>query len=259
MPQDIRAYSQKLKVLNQIGLLDLLERGKEFSADSQDVIELMQTARSKSMRFGLYNSLGITVTSKTDPISFLKRILRQVGANLYCYARTRAPDGSQKRLYKVKDDYWVDPDRLAVLEALNRKYEPLKTTAKNRNVATAETHMGYPLDPCHHSEKEVYINSECWHTQEVVKSTVNDDSKSEISSLDSSLPSPVDTSPLNQEQPPNTLELGVGSVVQRWGSGGAQYIVQSLTDEFVATVRSLATGHIFTEIRSMLLPAAVGG
>jgi hypothetical protein len=259
MPQDIRAYSQKLKVLNQIGLLDLLERGKEFSADSQDVIELMQTARSKSMRFKLYNSLGITVTSKTDPISFLKRILRQVGANLYCYARIRTPDGSQKRLYKVKDDYWIDPDRLAILEALNHKYEPLKATTKNRNVATAETNMGYTLDPCHHSEKEVYINSECWHTQEAVKSTANDDSKSEISSLDSSLPSPAKTSPLNQEQSPNTLELGVGSVVHRWGWGRAKYVVQSLLDEFVVEIRSLATGTVFTAIKSMLTPAAVGG
>jgi hypothetical protein len=145
------------------------------------------------------------------------------------------------------------------LEALNHKYEPLKATTKNRNVATAETNMGYTLDPCHHSEKEVYINSECWHTQEAVKSTANDDSKSEISSLDSSLPSPAKTSPLNQEQSPNTLELGVGSVVHRWGWGRAKYVVQSLLDEFVVEIRSLATGTVFTAIKSMLTPAAVGG
>jgi hypothetical protein len=227
MPQDIRAYSQKLKVLTQLGLLELLEQGKEFSVDCQEVVELMRVAKSKSMRFKLHNALGITITSKTDSISFLGRIFRLVGADLYCCDRVRTSDGKQKRLYKIRDDYWSDPDRLAVLEAMDRKYGPLTGDVSELNMTVAETLTEQVIDPCQHSLKGVYINDKCWHTQKTIEPTTENYLKIETPSPDVT----VSPTPTNTDDEVQTWGVGLlmpGSIVECFGRAG-QWAVRYCT------------------------------
>jgi len=223
MPQDIRAYSQKLKVLTQLGLLELLERDKAFTIDAPEIIKLMRSAGSKSMRFKLHNALGITVTSKTDPISFLRRILKQIGADLYCCERIRIPDGKQKRFYKIKDEYWTDLDRLAVLEAMNRKYAPLIDNVCRLSVAVPETQNTQAIDPCQHSAEGVYINDECWHTQKTALSAVeNNLEPAAISSTKavSAAPNRLTKSVDNEQQKRGAGLFMPGSIVQCFGRAG---------------------------------------
>lgn len=208
MPQDIRAYSQKLKVLTELGLLELLLRDKVFSADSPEVIKLMRLAKSKSMATKLQNALGVTVTSKTDSISFLRRIFKRVGAFLYCMERTRTPDGKQKRFYKIKEDYWTQADRLAVLEAMDRKYAPLMNSMCQSSVPVAETYTTQTIDPCQHSTIGVYINSECWHTQKTISSAAeNNQEQTANSSSPTVLAAPI------RSVIPVQLSWGVGLVM----------------------------------------------
>lgn len=208
MPQDIRAYSQKLKVLTELGLLELLEPDKVFSADCPEVIKLMRLAKSKSMATKLQNALGVTVTSKTDSISFLRQIFKRVGSFLYCIKRTRTPDGKQKRFYKIKEDYWTDPDRLAVLEAIDRKYTPLMNSMCQSSVPVAETYTTQAIDPCQHSTIGVYINSECWHTQKTISSA---DENNQEQTANSS--SPTVLAAPTRSVIPVQLSWGVGLVM----------------------------------------------
>lgn len=217
MPQDIRVHSQKLKVLTELGLPQLLEQDKVFSVDSKEMIQLMQRTNSKSMRFKLHNALGITVTSKTDPISFLRRIFKWVGAELYCIKRIRTSDGKQKRFYKIKDDYWTDPDRRAVLEAMDRKYAPLMNGLCQSSVPVAETYTTQTIDPCQHSTIGVYINSECWHTQK----TISPADENNQEQTDQVVSPPV----LSKPSVDNDSQWGVGlvmpgSVVEWFGRAG---------------------------------------
>ncbi len=136
---DIRNYSVMVDEIEQLGLFELidLENPKELSKDDPRVILFMEKAYFR--RHTIYNALGLTVTEKTDPIKFIERLLERIGLGLIL-SRTEKEGEKKTRYYSLNTDALNDPDRLAVLEALDRRF--LGEVQGNSNLAEKPTPSG---------------------------------------------------------------------------------------------------------------------
>lgn len=119
---DIKAYSPIINEFNQIGLFDIIDLENphsEITKDDPNLKNLMEKAYFR--RHKIYTALNLTVTRKTDPIQFLQRLLRKVGLDLKI-SRTERVDGKKIRYYSLNTSLLEEGDRVAVLEALNRRF-----------------------------------------------------------------------------------------------------------------------------------------
>ena len=118
---DIRNYSVMVDEIEQLGLFELidLKNPKELSKDDPRVKAFMERAYLR--RYKIYNALGLTITDKTDPIKFIERLLSRIGLGLIL-SRTEKEGEKKTRYYSLNTDALNDPDRVAVLEALDRRF-----------------------------------------------------------------------------------------------------------------------------------------
>ncbi|MBD2062570.1 ATP-binding protein [Funiculus sociatus GB2-A5] len=116
---DVRTYSAQVKTLKDVGLLSLIDPERDYTAADADVQEFLQ--RAYFMRHRLYTALNITVTSKTDAIDLINRLLKKVGLRLVCDRKS-----GDTRYYRLDREQLLDPDRISVLDALNRKYAEIQ-------------------------------------------------------------------------------------------------------------------------------------
>ncbi len=221
---DIHTYSLQVKVLSDIGLPKLIDLNREYCAGDEDV--QLTLKRAVFMRHRLKTAFDLNVTENTDAIALLSRLFKRIGLELRLTRRV-GPRGQQLRYYSITQTSLLDPDRLVVLNALERKYANLSDEIGSQKSDDCNNTSGVMAtgDGSHYSAE--FINYQEVMTTKTV------------------------------EQPAAALPLVVGSTVNCWGWGKAKYIVESLS-EFIAEIKSLATGHTLTTFRSMLMPSGTG-
>ncbi|NQZ65068.1 plasmid replication protein, CyRepA1 family, partial [Crocosphaera sp.] len=106
-------------VTGDASLVRLVENPIEISKDDPKVIEFMKRALFR--RYSIHTNLGLTVSQKTDPMRFIDRLLQRVGLGLIC-TRTEKVGDSKTRYYSINKMLLHDPDRLAIMESLDRKF-----------------------------------------------------------------------------------------------------------------------------------------
>jgi hypothetical protein len=138
---DIRTYSLQVKVVRDLQLfevIDLSQPEKEYSLDDKAIQKLMQRARKQSIQ--IYTAMNLRVTKKTVPIKFINALLARLGLRLNKSRQTH--DG--KRFYQLDSSLLHDPDRIAVLEALTRKWAEIGVEAGISSEAqTPEAHTEF--------------------------------------------------------------------------------------------------------------------
>jgi hypothetical protein len=110
-----------IEELKALGVLDLvnLEKPREISKHDPKVIKFMEEAYLR--RYKTYTNLGLTITKKTDPMRFIHRLMQRIGLGLTC-TRTEKVGDSKTRYYSLNKGLLNDPDRLAILKSLDRKF-----------------------------------------------------------------------------------------------------------------------------------------
>jgi len=154
---DIHTYSLQVKVLRDLEILDLIDPAREYCTNDQDVQRFLSLAIF--MRHRLKTAFDLTVTEKSDPIALLGRLFERIGLELH-NTRRLGPRGQQVRYYGINQSSFTDPDRLAVLDALTRKYANLtddfdsqKSASCNNTTKVMATRNGSQRSPD-------YINNE---------------------------------------------------------------------------------------------------
>jgi hypothetical protein len=112
---DVRTYSAQVKTLKDVGLASLIDPERNYTAADADIQEFLQ--RAYFMRHRLYTALNVTVTSKTDAIGLINRLLKKIGLRLVCDRKS-----GNSRYYRLDQEQLLDPDRISVLDALSKKY-----------------------------------------------------------------------------------------------------------------------------------------
>jgi hypothetical protein len=135
---DIRNYSIILDEIKELGLFELIDidNPTELSKDDPRVIGFIQKAFFR--RYKVYNALGLTITPKTSPIAFLDRLLSRFGLGLKC-TRVEKQGKEKIRFYSLNLELVQDIDRLAVLEAFDRRFKA-KTENETNTPQTSPPH-----------------------------------------------------------------------------------------------------------------------
>jgi hypothetical protein len=118
---DVKTFSTKVKVINDIGLFDLLDldnTDREYRATDDDIQAFM--AQCYLHRYRLNRSLGVTVTHQTEPLALLGRLARRVGLGL---TRKQYREGDDRVwAYKLDRQILENPEREKILKILAKKY-----------------------------------------------------------------------------------------------------------------------------------------
>lgn len=144
---DFKTYSPKAKLINDLGLfklIDLTDLDKEYSGKDKSVIEFRD--RAYFFRYKIYQSFRLTVTPKTDPIKLIEKLLDRFGLDLEQSDR-RQVSGERVRFYRLNRQKLLDPDRISVLDSMNRKY--------------SQTATGQSVQSGQDSPKVIYISESC--------------------------------------------------------------------------------------------------
>jgi hypothetical protein len=128
---DIRSFSPKAKAIRESGVIDFInlqDTEKIYQADTEDARKfLKQALKAKDL---LQTALNITVTPKSSPIAVANRIISKVGLCLNKVTRSK-----KDNRYRLVLDLVNDPDRLAVLTALELRWQKsleIKSQQSNR-------------------------------------------------------------------------------------------------------------------------------
>ncbi|OKH29783.1 hypothetical protein NIES2119_31970 [[Phormidium ambiguum] IAM M-71] len=109
---DLRPKIIQAQLLVELGIIGLIQKEENFSKSSPLIQEIMRRAMEKSDRLKRY--FNLKVTSSTDPISFVGKLLKKAGVS----SKKVYSDG-KFRYYTVFGQN--QPERLAVLLAWNQK------------------------------------------------------------------------------------------------------------------------------------------
>ncbi|MBW4450724.1 MAG: hypothetical protein KME38_28830 [Spirirestis rafaelensis WJT71-NPBG6] len=126
---DVKTDTPKVEAIIKSGLLDwvkLDDLETEYSSESEGGQQFLRKALASKKQ--LKTALGITVKDDSSPIKLAIRLLDRLGLKL---AYSKKNDGV--KYYKLDEELVNDPDRQAVFDALNLKWQ--KEVAK-----MAETH-----------------------------------------------------------------------------------------------------------------------
>jgi hypothetical protein len=123
---DVRTDTPKVEAIIKSGVLDwvkLDDLEAEYSSESVSGQEFLKKCLTNRKQLKI--ALGITVTRESEAIALANRILDRFGLKL-AYSRTEKIDKVKRRYYKLDEDSAIDPDRQAVFDALNLKWENVK-------------------------------------------------------------------------------------------------------------------------------------
>ncbi len=118
-PWKLRQDYLKVKALRDVGIYDLIQMAianpdLTYTADSPEVKAILDKCRRRKNR----DVLG---TPGKDPIKFVNRLLRSVGAEVR--ARKIKQEGKTKSVYYVDQKHLLSEERLAILQAIILKYD----------------------------------------------------------------------------------------------------------------------------------------
>jgi hypothetical protein len=125
---DVKTYSLQVQILKDLGIPESIAPGVEYCHSSPAMQQLQR--RAYAVRRKIKVAFDINVNADSDPIKLWGKLLEKIGIATTCVARR-----NNVRYYAVCEASLTDPDRLAVLEALDRKYRDLETK-QPKTVAT---------------------------------------------------------------------------------------------------------------------------
>ena len=139
---DVKTYSGKVDIINKIGIFEVIRLDDfehEYSEKDSSIKEwfTQKVLRHKKL---IKNAFGITVSENTQIIKFINKLLGKVGLKL---KRSRK-DTDNITYYKLNEELVLDVDRLAVLEALTRRWELQLTTTVQSEVISQEPSATQP-------------------------------------------------------------------------------------------------------------------
>lgn len=103
--QDLKLLSAQVQVLKLLGVDTLLELDREFTSESEEILEFADKVIRFSRDVGDY--LGISPDSKASPIRIVQDVLRnKIGLPLKCVRQIKLPDGSRQRVYAFECPTW---------------------------------------------------------------------------------------------------------------------------------------------------------
>jgi hypothetical protein len=111
----------KVDALNQLNLLEFID-GRKYYKNSPEVIELYNKAlNNPEIALALDLKVAVPTVSGKERIDLLRRCLKLIGVKL---KNTGKPliDGKQHYCYAVDKEELNNPERLAILDAIDRKY-----------------------------------------------------------------------------------------------------------------------------------------
>ncbi|NJO96057.1 MAG: hypothetical protein HC764_08495 [Pleurocapsa sp. CRU_1_2] len=118
-PWKLRQDYLKVKALRDIGLYDFVQTAIDhpdfiYTADSPEVIAIVNKCQQRKHK----NILG---TPGKDSIKFINKLLRSVGIQVK--TKRRKKNGRSYSVYSIDQDFLLSEERLAILQALQLKYE----------------------------------------------------------------------------------------------------------------------------------------
>lgn len=129
---DIRSYSGKIKLLQDIGLLELLDPDnpeKTFTNHDEAVIALKNQCYQQRDR--VRRLLGVNVSKNLTPMQLLSILAGKIGLSFT--SSQKRVNGEPIRIYKINQEVLVTPHRIEVLQALDRKGEQIPQKAQSEN------------------------------------------------------------------------------------------------------------------------------
>jgi hypothetical protein len=127
---DIRSYSGKIKLLQDLGLLELLDPDnpeKTFTNNDEAVVALKNQCYQQRDR--VRRLLGVNVSKNLTPMQLLSILAGKIGLS-FTSTRQRV-NGHQIRIYQIDQEALVTPHRIEVLHALDRKGEQIAQNAQS--------------------------------------------------------------------------------------------------------------------------------
>ncbi|CAD5988387.1 putative protein SYNPCC7002_B0001 (plasmid) [Planktothrix tepida] len=103
--QDLKLLSAQVQVLKLLGVDSLLELDREFTLESEEILDFADKVVSFSRDVGDY--LGISPNTKASPIRIVQDVLRnKIGLPLKCVRQIKLPDGTRQRVYAFDCPTW---------------------------------------------------------------------------------------------------------------------------------------------------------
>jgi hypothetical protein len=119
---DIKTQSLQCKVVIESGLLEFLSEERlqeEYISESPQLRSFWAWAQKNQSL--LKRAFGMSIGN--NPVSLLNRLLIKIGLKLQQSRSEKLPNGSKLRFYKVAADALTDPDRHAILAALDLRWK----------------------------------------------------------------------------------------------------------------------------------------
>lgn len=142
---DVKTFSPKIRLLQDLKLfdyIDLDDLNKEYRGSDAEAKNILKIALKNKKR--LERILGIRVTKRTAPLKLIKSILEKI--SILMKRKKYGKESNSDNYYLIDSQALNDPDRLAVLQALDLKYDRwrakkteqgwLKNDGKNDTVQT---------------------------------------------------------------------------------------------------------------------------
>ncbi|HEY9604615.1 MAG TPA: hypothetical protein V6C85_23620, partial [Allocoleopsis sp.] len=129
---DIRSFTPKIKALQDSGLfdwVDLQNSERVYQGDRKDAKAFI--TKAFKAREDIKTAFDLSVTRATEPISFANRLLAKVGLKLVKVTKSK-----KDNRYKIAVDLIDDPDRLAVLRALDLRWQKSREEVKQKSPQT---------------------------------------------------------------------------------------------------------------------------
>lgn len=103
--QDLKLLSAQVQVLQLLGINSLLELDREFTSESEEILEFADKVIRFSRDVGDY--LGISPNTKASPIRIVQDVLRnKIGLPLKYVRQIKLPDGTRQRVYAFECPTW---------------------------------------------------------------------------------------------------------------------------------------------------------
>ncbi|WP_204154195.1 plasmid replication protein, CyRepA1 family [Leptolyngbya sp. CCY15150] len=152
-PQDVRTYTERVEALKLLGLVDLLQDGKDVHGD-HDLVQAI-VARSRQWRYDLKTLFRISITENMGSMQIIQALLGLIGVKLHRQRRSRLRDGSRNWIYRYSSP----------TDGRDRIFE-----AWAQQQVTPE---GHPLDSIDLTNKGVTANAEGppWSASEPLNSS----------------------------------------------------------------------------------------
>lgn len=134
---DIKTYSLQCKVAIESGVLEFLSSERlesEYVAESPEVRGFWAWAEKNQSL--LKKAFGMRIGK--EPIRLLGQLLLKIGVEFKKSRSEKLPNGNKLRFYKIDAHSLIDPDRQAILAALDLRYKLQQEEKVKREQAWAE-------------------------------------------------------------------------------------------------------------------------